>query len=163
MLNHTPCKLASEIGLHQKYVIIDCSTIDTAGTTKNVLNTFSSWGGRIWAPDYSNTHSSRGKTLVITRETFFGTAQSVVWFVYNGYRCWMWVDKEHPMPCCHGNTRWQCGCVQCIHSHTVTTTWVPCCLVDVVELCHWIVEHLSKREMNCMNWVMETILSQFMR
>jgi len=28
--NASPCKLASEIGLHQKYVIIDCSTIDTA-------------------------------------------------------------------------------------------------------------------------------------
>ena len=55
-----PCKLASEIGLHQKYVIIDCSTIDTANlalTTKCSLVTtpFSSWEGRIWAPDYSNT------------------------------------------------------------------------------------------------------------
>ena len=28
--NAMPCKLASEIGLHQKYAIIDCSTIDTA-------------------------------------------------------------------------------------------------------------------------------------
>ena len=28
--NAMPCKLANEIGLHQKYVIIDCSTIDTA-------------------------------------------------------------------------------------------------------------------------------------
>ena len=28
--NAMPCKLASEIGLHQKYAIIDCSTTDTA-------------------------------------------------------------------------------------------------------------------------------------
>ena len=31
------------------------------------------------------------------------------------------------------------------NSHTVTTTSVPCCLVHVVELCHWIVEHLRER------------------
>ena len=28
--NALPCKLANEIALHQKHIIIDCSTIDTA-------------------------------------------------------------------------------------------------------------------------------------
>ena len=31
--NTIPCKLANEIGLHQKYAIIDCSTTDTANLT----------------------------------------------------------------------------------------------------------------------------------
>ena len=39
---------------------------------------------------------------------------------------------------------------------TVTTTQVPCCLVDVVELCHWTVEHLRGKS-GISN---DTILSQ---
>ena len=50
-------------------------------------------------------------------------------------------------------TVWVCTCV---YTHTVTNTWVPCCLVHVVELCHWIVEHLRERESRLSN---ESILS----
>ena len=38
----------------------------------------------------------------------------------------------------------------------VTTTQVPCCLVDVVKLCHWAVEHLRGKS-GISN---DTILSQ---
>ena len=36
--NAISCKLANEIGLHQKYVIIDQQLILLTATTKNVLN-----------------------------------------------------------------------------------------------------------------------------
>ena len=32
----------------------------------------------------------------------------------------------------------------CTHVYTVTITGVPCCVVHMVELSHWIVEHLRE-------------------
>ena len=167
------CYAMQEIGLHQKYVIIDCSTIDTANLGEPrmgliVTRPFSSWEGQVcrlrgikdWVQGFWGSIMAKFESILWREEP------SSNFLLLHVAPPFLFTVTSFPVtPSCTKHD--SVGVYTCIHSHTVTAIWVPCCLVRV---CHWIVEHLRERMqyiiicliiwlLSIWDWVMETIRS----